>query len=444
LYERILIANRGEGAARVARTCRRLGIETIGVHVEGEADEVHVEACDRSVSIGSDPSAYRDVERIVAAARGTEVPAVHPGYGIERNEPLLARALEAEGITYVGPSGERLEAANDRLAVRAAASAAGVRMLPASEQPILEPNDALAHVDRVGYPVCVKSVRGAGGPSFPPVNDVAELSEALDALAPLDANGGAYLERWVERARHVEVQAIYDGTDPLVLGDRETSMRRGGRLLAAESPAPAPDQLHHGDAVRGAMWDATLEITGAVGAKGLSSCHFILDGDGAFYFTGYSAGLTAEHSTTEMCSGLDLVELSIRLAIGETMPPEAWKAEPTGCAFSARIDASTDPRSLRPFESRVDAARWPPAPQGKVRIETGVKVGSIVSPEHDPLLASVTTYAPTRHDALLMLDRILAEIHLGPVVTNLRLLRKALNHESLRAGQYDDGFLDRI
>jgi acetyl/propionyl-CoA carboxylase alpha subunit len=145
-----------------------------------------------------------------------------------------------------------------------------------------------------------------------------------------------------------------------------------------------------------------------------------------------------------MCTGLDLVELQLRLAAGEPMPPEVARAEATGAALQARIEASTDPRTGDPFTSRVEAARWPPAPQGKVRIEAGVKPGSHVFPEHDPTVCTVTTYAPNRHDALLMLDRILAEIHLSPLVTNLRLLRKALNHESLRAGQYDDGFLERI
>jgi acetyl/propionyl-CoA carboxylase alpha subunit len=445
VYERILIANRGEVAARIARTCRRLGIETIGVHVESERDEVHVEACDQSVSLGADPSAYREIARIVEAARGTEVPVVHPGYGIRRDEAELVRALESVGIACVGPSAERCEAASDRLSVLAAANAHGIRTLPASERAILEPNEALAHIDRVGYPVLVKPVRGLGEPaSDKPVSDVAELSERLDAMSPLDASGGAYLERWVERARHVQVQVIYDGKEALVLGEREVSVRREGRIVVAESPAPAIDQLHYADAVRGAMWDAACEIAAALGCVGLPSCHFVIDSDGVFYFTGFTAGLTVEHATTEMCSNLDLVELSLRLSAGESLPPEVWKAEPTGSAFCGRVDASIDPRDGRPFESRVDAARWPPAPQGKVRIETGVKSGSVISPEHDPMIASITTYAPTRHDALLMLDRILAEIHLAPVVTNLRLLRKAVNDESLRAGQYDDGFLDRI
>lgn len=445
VFERILIANRGEVAARVARTCRRLGVETVALHTDDEASAVHVEACDESIPIGADPLAYVEVATIVRAAVQSGVNAVHPGYGLWRDEVALARELEAAGIAYVGSPADILEALVDRLAVRDVAAQLGVRTLPGSERAILEPNAALADVDLLGYPVVVKPVRGHGEPDeVRVVHDVAELSEALDALGPLDEGGGAFIEPWIERARHVEVQLVVQAEDALVLGDREVSLRKGGRRLLAESPARALEQLYRADAVRGAMWDASADVARALGVKGLASCHFALDADGTFFFLGLTPGLTLEHSTTEMCCGLDLVELELRIAAGESMPDEASRAEPTGCAFLGRVDASTDPRSGRPFESRVDGARWPPAPQGKVRIETGVKIGSEILPEHDPLTASVTTYAPTRHDALLMLDRILAEIHIDPVVTNLRLLRKALNHESVRAGQYDDGLLERI
>jgi 3-methylcrotonyl-CoA carboxylase alpha subunit len=442
MFERILIANRGEVAARVARTCRRVGIETIGVHTAYEAEAPHVEACDSSVLIGDSPDAYADVDRLVAAAKDQGVQAVHPGYGIARAELALAQALEAAGIVYVGGPAEKLAAAGDRLRVRAIAEELGIRTLPGSERAIVEPNDALADVDRVGYPVVVKRAYAFAEPdALPAIEDVAALSDVLTAIA-----APAYMERWVERARHVEVQLLHagNGEGAVTLGDREVSLRRGQRRVFAESPAVGLTELFDEDATRGAMWEASSDIATALGYPGLLSCHFILDADGSFAFLGVTPGLQVEHSTAEMCCGIDLVEMQVRLAAGEPMPPEALRAEPTGCAVQARVDAATDPRDGRAFESRVDQARWPPAPQGKVRIETGVKVGSTILPDYDPMLASVTTYAPTRHDAILTLDRVLAEIHLGPVVTNLRLLRKALNHESLRARQYDDGFLDRI
>ncbi|HJL19469.1 MAG TPA: biotin carboxylase N-terminal domain-containing protein [Sandaracinaceae bacterium LLY-WYZ-13_1] len=445
MFERILIANRGEVAARVARTCRRLGVETVGVHVTREEDSVHVEACDESICLGDDPRVYRDAQTLVEAAAKAGARAVHPGYGLLADEPDFAQAIEEKGLIFVGPAAERFEHARNRMAVRQVAIDAGVRVLPAGTTPILEPNDALAEVDAVGYPVVVKPVRGVGEPARLPVApDVAALHEALEGLAPLSDHAGAYLERWVDRARHVEVQLVFDGTEALVLGDREVSLRKGDRRVLCESPAPALDQLHHHDAVRGALWDASVEITRTLGCRGLASCHFLLDADGVFHFVHFTPSLQVEHPTAEMCAGVDLVEMQLRLAAGEAMPEELWHVESTGASLQARVDASMDPATGRPFESRVELARWPPAPQGKVRIETGIKMGSRVDPAHAPLVATVSTYAPNRHDALLMLDRILAEIHLHPLVTNLRLLRKALNHESLQAGQYDDGFVDRL
>lgn len=442
LFERILIANRGEVATRIARTCQRLGIETIAVRATSDGEAPHFDACDEVVTLGEEPSAYRDLDALVRAAVDHGAHAVHPGYGLLADEPSFAEAIESRGLIFVGSGAERFEAARDALAVRSMAMEAGVRILPGSERPIFGPQDALVDVDRIDYPVVVKPVLG-GAPSLIAA-DVADLAEGLAALDPLDEHRGAYLERHVDRARHVEVQLISDGKEAMVLGDREVSLQRDGRRLLAESPAPALDQLFHGDAVRGAIWDASVELASRLGCPGLLSCRFLLDADNVFTFQGFTAGLQIEHTTIEMCAGIDLVEMQLRLAAGEPMPPELHAIEPTGAALQARLDAATDPATGLAFASHVESARWPPAPQGKVRIETGVRAGSIISPEHDPLVATVTTYAPNRHDALLMLDRILAETHLHPLVTNLPLLRKALNHESLRAGQYDEDFIARI
>lgn len=444
MFERILIANRGEVATRVARTCRRVGIETVGLHLESERDALHVAACDEHVSLGTDPNAWDDTARLLEIAKEKGVHAVHPGYGALAEEPGFARAVTEQGLVLVGPDADCLWKVADRLAARAAAADAGVRVLPASERPIMGPQDALADVDRIDYPVVLRPARGLGDIHGRVCHDVADLAEALAELDPLGERGGAYVERHVERARHVEVQLIVDEEGPFVFGDREVSMRRGGRRMLCEAPAPALDQLRDGAAKRGAMWDAAAEAGARLACRGLGSCHFVLDDEGLFYFVEYAPGLQVEHTTTEMCTGVDLVELQLRLAAGEPIRDELAKIEPSGSALQARVDAATDPDTGRPFESQVLGARWPPAPQGKVRIESGVSKGTRIYEALDPLVATVTTYAPNRHDALLMLDRILAEIHLNPLVTNQPLLRTALNHESLRAGQYDDEFVDRL
>ena len=444
MFERILIANRGEVATRVARTCRRLGVETVAVHVATDTDAPHIDACDEHISVGDGPAAYRDLAALLAAAKERGVHAVHPGYGHLAHDPAFARAVEEAELCFVGPTSERYAAVSDRLAVRDLAIACGVRVLPGSERAITGPQLALVDVDRLGYPVEVRPVAGIGEVPGAVAWDVAELAEGLAALDPLDQGGGAYLEAHVERPRHVEVQIIGDGEHAFVLGDREVSLRKDGNRILCESPAAALDQLNDGDAVRGAVWEAAVDIGTRLAFRGLGSCHFVLDADGVYSFVGFTPGLQVEHSTIEMCAGLDLVELQLLLASGEALPESLHTLQPTGCALQARVLAATDPATGLAFDRSVQEARWPPAPQGKVRIETGVKVGSVVSSELDPLIATVTTYAPVRHDALLMLDRILAEIHVGPVVTNQRLLRKALNDESLRAGQYDEGFVERM
>ena len=444
MFERILIANRGEVAARVARTCRRIGIDTIAVHVGTDEGDPHVTACDEHVQIGDTYAAYLDRDAILTAAKQAGVHAIHPGYGSLASDPEFAKAVEEAELLLVGPGSAHFAAVAEHIAVREVATAAGVRILPGSERAISGPQEALLDVDEIGYPVVVRPARRVGEGRITIAHDVADLAEGLAALDPLEAHGGALLERYIEDARHVEVQFFVHGTTVVLLGDREVSVRQNGRRVLCESPAPALDQLNDEDTVRGAMYEAATDIAAALQCQGLSSVQFVIAPDGVFYFTAFVPGLQVEHSTIEMCSGLDLVELQLQLTAGDTIDERVHNLQPTGCALQARIDASCDLESGLTVQADVKSARWPPAPQGKVRIETGVDIGSAISADRDPLVATVTTYAPTRHDALLMLDRILAEIHLAPVMTNQELLRRALNHESLRAGQYDDGFLDRL
>jgi acetyl/propionyl-CoA carboxylase alpha subunit len=251
------------------------------------------------------------------------------------------------------------------------------------------------------------------------------------------------LERHVERPRHVEVYVVGDGVDHVVVGDVESSVRKDHRRVIAESPAPAIDCLHRGAAVRSAVWAAALDLAGEVRLRGVAAVHFLFDAEGHFHFVGMRPGLAPEHALVEMCASVDLVEVECLLALGESLPKSATSAEPTGHAVQARVEAALDPRDGRPFPGRTDDVRWPPAPTGRVRIESSVQPGSRVTVHDDPLVASVATYAPTRHEAVLALDRVVAETRIAPLTTNLRLLRRALNHESFRALTVDEGFLDR-
>jgi acetyl/propionyl-CoA carboxylase alpha subunit len=451
MFEKVLIANRGEVAARVARTCRRIGADTVAVHVAGDEDAVHVQACDGFVRVGPSrerglpptQAAYADIESLLNAAKDSGCAALHPGYGIFDDDPRLARACEKAGIAFIGPTPEELVLFRDRVSMRGAAIDAGLRVLPGSERPIREIAQLHEDAEAVGFPFVIKSAFGIGEPED---SILIESPAELEAITPrIEWDQAHCIERHVDRSRHVEVQLVGDGAgNVVVLGDREVSVRKDQRRVLSESPSPAIDALRWGDAVRSAIWAAAIDLTLSLQFRGVGSAHFLLDARGSFYFLGFHPALQLEHAVHELCANVDLVETQVRLANGEPIPPAISQAEPTGHAVQARIEAAMNPQDKRPFGGRADDVRWPPAPTGKVRIETGIQPGSRVNPDHDPLVATITTYAPTRHEAVLMLDRIIAETRIAPLVTNLRLLRRALNHESFRASQYDEGFLDRV
>lgn len=442
MFEKILVANRGEIAARVARTCRRIGADTVAMCAEGEEESVHVQACDEAAAIGP-AEGHASAELVVATALANGCQAIHPGYGLFDESLELPRRAEAAGIALIGPSAETIALHRDRLALREAAIEAGLRVLPASAEPHSTLEAAIEEGRSLGYPVVVKRALGLVEPRILMVaTDEASL---IAHVRELELDGAAIaLERHIDRPRHVEVQVAADGVGHIaVIGDREVSARKDHRRVLAESPAPAIDALHGREEVRAAIWAAAFDLAAYTGFRGVGSVQFLIDPQGRFHFVGFIPRLSPEHALAEMCANVDLVEVEVALALAQGVPDSVLRSEPTGHAVQARIDAAMDPRDGRPFPGRADEVRWPPAPTGKVRIESGIQARSRVNATEDAMVATVTTYAPTRHEAVLLLDRIIAETRISPLVTNLRLLRRALNHESFRACQYDEGFLDR-
>lgn len=440
MFERILIAGRGEASARVARTCQRLGADTVAIAAPGDEEAVHVQACDEMVRI-DDVAQYRDPDRVLALAKEARCVAVHPTYGLFDAEPWLAGCGPRHGITVIGPAPERIALYRDRAAMRSAAIDAGLRVLPGAEALVHGIDEARAWAREIGYPLVVKPGFGVGEPSG------LALIESEEALGQLfvepDETRALALEAWVDRPRHVEVVLVSDGVDVAVLDEHECSVRKDHRRVLSEAPAPAIDGLRFGDSVRGAMWAAASQLAIHLGHRGAATVQFLLDASGQFHFVAFRPGLGPEHVLAEMRTGVDLVEAEVLLSLGEPLPPAILRAEPTGHAVQARLEAALDPRDQRPFAGRTDDVRWPPAPAGKSRIESAIQSGSKVLAEHDPLLATITTFSPTRHEAVLLLDRMVAETRIAPLITNLRLVRRALNHESFRACQVDEGFLDR-
>ena len=442
MFEKILVAGRGEIAARVARTCRRLGADTVATCADGEEESVHAQACDSIASIGASENHMR-ADVIVALAQAQGCQAIHPGYGFFDESLELPRRAEAAGIALIGPSAETLVLHRDRLALREAAIEAGLRVLPASSAPASTVDEVCAEAEAIGYPLVLKRAIGVAEPRALLVAE--DDTQLIGHLGPLELDGAALiLERHIDRPRHVEVQVVADGKGHIgVLGDLETSARKDHRRVLSESPAPAIDALHGREEVRAAIWAAAFDLVAYSGFRGVGSVQFLIDARGAFYFVGFVPRLSPEHALVEMCASVDLVEVEVMLALGQSVPDAVLRAEPTGHAVQVRIDAAMNPVDGRPFPGKADDVRWPPAPTGRVRIESGIHARSRIAADHDPMVATVTTFAPTRHEAVLSLDRVIAETRIAPLVTNLRLLRRALNHESFRACQYDEGFLDR-
>ena len=448
--KKVLIANRGEVTARVARTCKRLGIETVGVFNEPDRESVHRQACDESVHIGpaSLSESYLNQASLIAAAESTGCDAIHPGYGLLSEDVSFCRRVREAGLIFVGPTAEALERALDRTAVRQLALDAGVRILEGTHAAVGDGGEAHDAAEQVGYPLVVKAVRSGGGVGPKLAEHPEELDQALahtrKRARERFGDDRVYLERALERPRHLEVQVVADGAGHIVaVGDRECSIQRGGLRLLDETPAPSLTCGESGRRTQEAMYDAAISVTREAGLTGAITCEFLLDADGRAYLLELRPRLQVAHGTTEMCTNLDLVEAQLLVAQGEAIPSEFERVHPSGHAMEVRI--SLDPGTRLGTETlEIKEVRWPNASPGRLRIEASVMSGGRYTREHDTLLAKVTSFAPTRHAAFLLLDRVLAESSLAPLPTNSAFLRRILAHESFRAGQYDTSFVAQL
>lgn len=427
-----------------------MGIETVAVYSDIDKDSVHVQACDEAVCVGaaSVRASYLNAEAILHAATSTNAQAIHPGYGLLSENPDFAKAVHEADLVFIGPSPEVLSLFGDKLRARQVAHEAGVRC-HASSGPLLEGADVHRHAEEVGYPLLVKAVAGGGGLGMERVDEAESLSQAIERCQRRSeqafGDGRVYVERAIERPRHVEVQLIGDSTGKiLALGDRECSVQRRHQKLIEESPAPVFTNLHDGETLREQMVAAAVSIFSEVGYQNVGTCEFLIDAEGRFYFLEVNARLQVEHPVTEMCWGLDLVELQLRIAAGEPLSEELENKLPSGHAIEARICAENPAKNFAPSPGRIEDLRWPPLPIGTVRVDAGIAIGTEVSPHYDSLVAKVIAYGPTRHQALLLLDRALGGSMVQPLQTNLEFLRTVLADHAFRAGQYDTTLVKRL
>ena len=435
MFRRILIANRGEVVARVLRTCARLGVEAVTVCSEADRDAPYHRDATATVCLGPAPSSQSYLDRVglIQAARQTGCAAIHPGWGFLSEDPLFAEMCRQHGLAFVGPPAGATRLMGRKLDAKAAARAAGLPVIPGSLGALRSLEEARAVAGEVGFPVILKADAGGGGKGMRLCRDAAELAEGW-SLARAEAaaafgDDALYLERYVEGGRHVELQLLVDGWGNAVhLGERECSVQRKHQKLLEESPSVAL-----ASDVREATGRAAAAAAARVGYVGAGTMEFLLGTDGVLRFMEMNARLQVEHPVTEERTGLDLVELQLRIAAGEPLPFRQEEVRLEGHAIEVRLNAEDPHQAFRPAPGTITRLRWPEG----VRVESHVREGYKVPPHYDSLLAKLIARAPDRASCIARMVRALEELVLEGVPTTRPLLLAVLGSEPFRRGEYD-------
>jgi len=449
VFKKILIANRGEIACRVIRTARRMGIRTVAVYSEADAEALHVQQADEAVAIGPAPSAqsYLSIERIVRACKDSGAEAVHPGYGFLSENQAFAAALKKAGIVFVGPPAKAVAAMGDKIESKKLAKKAGVSTVPGHLGVIPDAKAAVKIAREIGYPVMIKASAGGGGKGMRIAHNDAETEEGFRSATAEAKNAFAddrvFVEKFVEDPRHIEIQVLADNHGTcLYLGERECSIQRRHQKVIEEAPSPFLDAK-----TRKAMGEQAVALANAVGYRSAGTVEFIVDKKRNFYFLEMNTRLQVEHPVTEMVTGLDLVELMIRVAAGEKLPLAQKQVKLEGWAIEARVYAEDPVRNFVPSIGRLvryrppDRDDRPPEAVGSVRVDTGVYEGAEISMYYDPMIAKLVTHGPTRDAAIARMEGALDAFLIRGVNHNVPFLAAIVRSSRFRAGNLTTGFI---
>jgi acetyl/propionyl-CoA carboxylase alpha subunit len=451
-FERILVANRGEIAVRIIRACRELGIATVAVFSDADADGGHVRAADEAIRLGPAPptESYLRADLIVEAARRTGAEAIHPGYGFLAERASFAAAVEEAGLVFIGPNADAIARLGDKLAARRLAAGVGVPVVPGTLEPAaIDRPDAidgiLAEAERIGFPLLVKTSAGGGGRGMRRVESGANLVEALAAgsaeAASAFGDGSVYLERVIEPARHIEVQLLGDAAGTIVaIGERDCSLQRRHQKLVEESPAPGLT-----DDERARVHEFAVRVAGAAALRNASTAEFLFDRDRRFWFLEVNTRLQVEHGVSELAAGVDLVREQILVAAGRplssaVLAAAAEAARPVRHAIEVRISAEDPIRAFAPEPGRI--GRWSMPSGPGVRVDTAVEAGDRVPPDYDPLIAKLLVVDDDRDAAIDRLTRALDEVEVTGIQTTLPFHRFVARHEGFRAGDVSTSWVD--
>jgi acetyl-CoA carboxylase biotin carboxylase subunit len=443
MFQRILVANRGEIALRVIRACRDLGIEVVAVFSEADRDASYLHLANDAICIGPAPASesYLNIPRLISAAEITDVQAIHPGYGFLAENPHFAEVCRLCNIEFIGPSEQAMRLLGNKNEARKLAQKAGVPVVPGSEGLVKDEAEAVRLARSIGFPILIKAAAGGGGRGMRVARNDISLQSGLKAASQeaekAFKDGSVYLEKYIEQPRHVEVQILADQQDHTIhLWERDCSLQRRHQKLVEESPAPnLPPEL------RQEMCAAAVRLAKAAGYYNAGTCEFLVDKDNKYYFIEVNARIQVEHPVTELVTGIDLVREQIRLAAGEPLRFKQQDVVPRGVAMECRINAEDPVKDFRPSPGVI--TRWQ-APGGPgVRFDSHVSTGYRVPPHYDSLVAKLLVHQPTRAEALACMRRALAEFVVEGIHTTIPMHREIFNDSSFRDGQVDTTFIER-
>ena len=441
MFKKVLIANRGEIACRIAATLHEMGIRSVAVHSEADRGALHTRVCDETRAIGPAEAraSYLDAEAVVRAARESGADAVHPGFGFLAENAAFAEAVEGAGLAFIGPTAAQIRAMGDKREARRLAEGAGVPIVPGAEGA-----DAKALVraaNAMGYPVIIKAALGGGGKGMQKAANQRELADGIEAAQRVAASafgdGSVYVEKLIEKARHIEVQVLGDGQGRAVhLYERDCTLQRRHQKVVEEAPSPVLDTEQRAQATH-----AAVRLAEAVRYRGAGTIEMLLTPDGHFYFLEMNTRLQVEHPVTELLTGVDLVRAQLEIAATGRLPFEQHAIPRHGHAIEARVYAEDAARNFLPQVGTALRVRWPDGPF--VRVDRGVESGDLVSVHYDPMLAKIIAHGPTREAALQRLAGALDDTRVHGVVTNLPFLRALLRAPEVRTARYDTEWIER-
>jgi acetyl-CoA carboxylase biotin carboxylase subunit len=444
MFQRILVANRGEIALRVIRACSELGIEVVAVYSQVDRDAPYLAQADRAICIGKAASSdsYLNRSRIIAAAEVADVQAIHPGYGFLSENPDFAEVCRSSGFEFIGPPHEAIRKMGLKTEAKQIAASAQVACVPGSDGVIASDAHAMRLARAIGYPVLIKAAAGGGGKGMRVCPDESRLSAALrtarnEAEAAFK-NGSVYLEKFIDRPRHVEIQILVDTRGNVVhCWDRDCTLQRRHQKLVEESPAPTlPIE------VRTRLGEAAVRLARAAGYVNAGTCEFLVDAENNFYFIEVNARIQVEHPVTEMVTGIDLVKQQIKVAAGEILPFRQEDIVVGGHAIECRINSEDADNDFRPSPGRITALRVPGGPG--VRWDSHIQTGYTVPSNYDSLLGKLIVHGPTRSDALAIMRRALDELVIEGVKTTIPLHRRIVRHPDFVAGRVDTTWVEQV